>query len=951
MKNLKRIFSLALAGTMLAGMLTVGASAADFTDDEKIVNQNAVDTMVALNIINGKDDGSFDPEAVVTRAEMAKMITVALNGGKDPVLGTSSTPKFTDIGGHWAQKYIEYCANLGIINGRGDGTFDPNGTVTGTEAAKMMLVAMGYDSTVFKFTGADWAINVNTEASNATPDSLYTGIETIDPSNGLSRDNAAQLIFNGIQDDIMEKSPEMTITNGEISYRYNKATGKSVLTERYKAQIWIGTFVGNSKTNDLSDKGMILVDGKLDSANVNAATSVAQVPSDMDISNIGEEVKVIFKDGTNSRNNRPDKNDTIYGVFNTGKTLVYNTTVGALDDDKKTDNKIKFDGSTYELATNKASTPAFTFVTNYSNATAATIGDFGTKTYASTRTTAPDGTTTITGTAAALQLAATEIKTTLKNLQTGAPIKFVCNEDGKIIAGYMVKSDMAVVLTKNSEKVTLNNAYGSIKIADNEVYEDIKKDDVVTVTRLYKNSADNGYTIVTKLEPTTGELEGYKLGTNGSDLTNVTIDGTSYKVHGAVTLFKDGLGTDAKDKTTVPGTIGETVELYLVDGMARAVVQTSESASNWSVVLEAKGSSNTTSVFNGLELQVMDAEGTKSIIKVSKDSYAAVKGSGSGNLVSADIPRGSLITYTINKDNEAVIKNFESYGSISTSTHTAPGNAAYNKDTKTFGGKATNTECVIFVETSAGTFAGTTSSYSGITVKAYKIRDLGAISAAPAIKAVKNDRVVAAVIDLTQNPVGSASTRVFGIVTDYNGFVKVDNDEKASYTVSVNGVDYTVYLTSGNDLKAGDIVSFEPANDNIYANAAGNGTDGVNQVTKIAAGANTMVGWVDEYDETDGTLAVFNGRDVASTNPDGSAASYKGTGSFTYAVNDDTKFYFVDQDNDEGVEAATITEFDAIKGNKNIIVIWRNDVASGTKFADVVIFEVTNEKDILNPVS
>ena len=51
MKNLKRIFSLALAGTMLAGMLTVGASAADFTDDEKIVNQNAVDTMVALNKI------------------------------------------------------------------------------------------------------------------------------------------------------------------------------------------------------------------------------------------------------------------------------------------------------------------------------------------------------------------------------------------------------------------------------------------------------------------------------------------------------------------------------------------------------------------------------------------------------------------------------------------------------------------------------------------------------------------------------------------------------------------------------------------------------------------------------------------------------------------------------------------------------------------------------------
>ena len=236
MKNLKRIFSLALAGTMLAGMLTVGASAADFTDDEKIVNQNAVDTMVALNIINGKDDGSFDPEAVVTRAEMAKMITVALNGGVDPVLGTKTQPTYTDIKGHWAEKYIEYCSNLGIIGGRGDGTFDPNGTVTGTEAAKMVLVAMGYDSTVYQFTGADWSTNVNIQANDATPYKLYEDIENIDPSTGLTRDNAAQIIINGIQDDMMGKSASLTITNGEISYSYSKQEGKSILTEKYRSE-------------------------------------------------------------------------------------------------------------------------------------------------------------------------------------------------------------------------------------------------------------------------------------------------------------------------------------------------------------------------------------------------------------------------------------------------------------------------------------------------------------------------------------------------------------------------------------------------------------------------------------------------------------------------------------------------------------------------------------------
>ena len=69
MKNLKRVLSLALTGVMLVGMMAIGASAVDFTDGEDIVHTEAVNTMAALNIINGKDDGSFDPKATVTRAQ------------------------------------------------------------------------------------------------------------------------------------------------------------------------------------------------------------------------------------------------------------------------------------------------------------------------------------------------------------------------------------------------------------------------------------------------------------------------------------------------------------------------------------------------------------------------------------------------------------------------------------------------------------------------------------------------------------------------------------------------------------------------------------------------------------------------------------------------------------------------------------------------------------------
>ena len=149
MRNLKRALSLVMAAVMLIGMMVVSAGAVsydEFTDKDEIVHTEAVSVLNTLNVIVGKDDGSFDPNGIVTRGEMAKIICVMLNGGEEPVLGVKSTPTFTDIKGHWAEKYIEYCVGLNVIAGRGNGKFDPDATVTGTEAAKMFLTALGYDA-------------------------------------------------------------------------------------------------------------------------------------------------------------------------------------------------------------------------------------------------------------------------------------------------------------------------------------------------------------------------------------------------------------------------------------------------------------------------------------------------------------------------------------------------------------------------------------------------------------------------------------------------------------------------------------------------------------------------------------------------------------------------------------------------------------------------------------
>ena len=206
MRNLKRALSLALAAIMLIGMMVVSASATgldDFSDKDKVVNKDAVSMLTTLGVINGKEDGSyFDPTGNVTRAEMAKMIATVLNQGADvDGLYVGMNTGLTDVKGHWAESYINYCYSLGIIAGRGNGKFDPAATVTGNEAAKMLLVAAGYDAQLEGLTGADWAIKT---ASLASTLGIFDDL-TAPTGDPLTRDNAALLIYNALDIEMIQK--------------------------------------------------------------------------------------------------------------------------------------------------------------------------------------------------------------------------------------------------------------------------------------------------------------------------------------------------------------------------------------------------------------------------------------------------------------------------------------------------------------------------------------------------------------------------------------------------------------------------------------------------------------------------------------------------------------------------------------------------------------------------
>ena len=146
---------------MMLSIMVVGAGAA-FVDQKDIdtKHQEAVDMCVSLNIITGFENGKFMPNDNVTREQMAKMICVLDNGGKEPQLATGNT--FTDVpADRWSNKYIEACAARGVVVGVGGGKFAPAGKVTATQAAKMLLVELGYDDDLQKYSGSNWATQVN----------------------------------------------------------------------------------------------------------------------------------------------------------------------------------------------------------------------------------------------------------------------------------------------------------------------------------------------------------------------------------------------------------------------------------------------------------------------------------------------------------------------------------------------------------------------------------------------------------------------------------------------------------------------------------------------------------------------------------------------------------------------------------------------------------------------
>lgn len=310
MKKLKKLLSLVLAMTMIlsTGIFSVSAGAASYTDEKDIECLEAVQTLSELNIIVGKNDGSFDPNGIVTRAEMAKMLYVLANGGEDDGAKGYPDSGFTDIKGTWGENYINAAYALGLTAGTGNNQFSPNATITAAQVYKMLLNLIGYEDVRSGMTGSEWA-------QMALRLAVQTGLNEdvkVNYSEGMPRQYAAQAIYNAI-DTFRVKLDD---TGAYVEYDRNDA--QPTVGERYlRLQTVEGVYLGN---DEFSLDGEPESDGYIRVAEVENGEEtgkVVKMKSNVGTDMVGQLVKVMYKSERGSYST-----NIAYGMYATGDSTV-----------------------------------------------------------------------------------------------------------------------------------------------------------------------------------------------------------------------------------------------------------------------------------------------------------------------------------------------------------------------------------------------------------------------------------------------------------------------------------------------------------------------------------------------------------------------------------------------------------------------------------------------------
>ena len=227
MKNLKKLVSIVLSLSMLIGVMAVSVSAKSYSDVEtSAAYYEAVDILSGLKILEGDEEGNFNPDAEIKRSEFAAVVCRAL-GQENAANGSKGFTKFSDVStDHWAVGYINWAAQQKIVNGIGDNQFAPDAPVKYQEAVKMLVAALGYEPMATRKGGYPTGYMVVAASNNM-------GVSGVGGTENAARKVVAQLTYQALDVPLMDAS--YFSTSGADEYLvYNGKNGtdpKTILSQ------------------------------------------------------------------------------------------------------------------------------------------------------------------------------------------------------------------------------------------------------------------------------------------------------------------------------------------------------------------------------------------------------------------------------------------------------------------------------------------------------------------------------------------------------------------------------------------------------------------------------------------------------------------------------------------------------------------------------------------------
>ena len=837
--HLKKVLALVLA---FACAFTMFAGAA-FTDQADISQTEAVDMLTALNVIEGYEDGSFRPDEIVTRAEMAKMIYVIRNGGSDVVTQYEGykTP-FTDVENvnHWAKGYIAYCYANGIIAGTSATTFEPDRAVTGQEAAKMALVLLGYDPDRAGLVGTAWGTNT---INLATQKDLFKDYSTSITA-GSPRQFAAQLLYNTLWACTVRWSDDSQSYEDVVTYQDTgdgvtaKLLNVTVAKKYMGLEEVTGIYAGDSQVNTGLKNGesYVTIDGK--------DKIMTFVPAEGNVL-IGQSVKVLYKESKDGVTGL-DKKDTVYGVTLTDDTSIVTATLGDVDKGDDNKNQIEIDGTKYDVYSN-----SFDVITNY------VVDD-------------------------AKRMTVKEFNAAYKDVESADEIRLVLNDSDEVVKVYLTETKFYEVTGLTSSKITLAGL-GTIDIDEKLDLDDtVEQGDAVALTSLYDAwDGDDVLNVITKAE-VVADVTVDAMRNQGSDSADknpeVRIDG-SYAKHAFRNDYLTQYGSDYAAIANVD--LDGTYDFVMYNGYWVAAKEISAASKNIAMVTKTAPGIND-------QVKVMLSDGSESTYNIDDDdgdasNYAVIDNGAKlySYTISGDdiiLKNDSLYTADTYNAQEEDDKKLQSVNGLDFKTST---DASYNEDNKTItvdaGRYVTAENAVAFVTVEGDNYAYTIDN----------IKSFGGANdnndASNVEYVLNNDNeVVAFYAVLERKPGATTSNDEYGYVINNPSRTTIDGDRYTTFTVwnGTEEVEINVDSTSTGVVK-GDFVKYA-----IDANNIADNSD--IEVLNVK-----NVGTVYSYNANRGLLTLVDTQDGDDVTTN------------TYAVADDVVIIGVNTADEEGVEGYT----------------------------------------------